>query len=433
MEYVFSIVIPIYNAEKFLKSTIESVIKQKNRNTEIILVDDNSTDSSIKICNFFNKKFNFIKLIKNKKNYGVGYCRNLAIKFASAEYIVFLDSDDALLDNSLNQLEKFIKINSSPEVIPVRFQKITYPQNNNKFIKDNLKNKSSKSLIKYVVKNKIPFSDCWFFVIKKKFLSENEINFPNSRFGESEIFVAKTICLMKRFACFQKKFYHKKDRINSLTHSSDYNTTKSVLNNLIQFNIFFNKNKFDILRKKFLQSYMQAIFGVLTALMILRKKNEINKLLKLLKKNEIIIKNLIKLPENINLKNIIDKEGPKEGLLKFIDLIKKKKMSNLKKINIKENIIFAYCRSQYSAATIKILNEKKISIKGIIDDNKNFINIDFMNLKTIDSKSLFWKYRKNLKNLIIIITHQKTNTFKKISNFLSKNKILKSKIYYIKY
>ena len=54
---------------------------------------------------------------------------------------------------------------------------------------------------------------------------------------------------MNSFACFNSKFYHKKDRINSLTHSNDYNTTYSVLNNLIQFNIFFNENNFDILKK----------------------------------------------------------------------------------------------------------------------------------------------------------------------------------------
>ena len=62
-----------------------------------------------KICSFYKKKFSFIKLINNKINHGVGYCRNQAIKNAKGKYIVFLDSDDELIKNSLNKLEKFIK------------------------------------------------------------------------------------------------------------------------------------------------------------------------------------------------------------------------------------------------------------------------------------------------------------------------------------
>ena len=88
---------------------------------------------------------------------GVGFSRNLGIKKARGKYVVFLDSDDALLENSLNNLEKFITINNSPDVIPVRYQKITYPQNNYKFIKDNKKNHDVKKLIKYVLSEKIPF------------------------------------------------------------------------------------------------------------------------------------------------------------------------------------------------------------------------------------------------------------------------------------
>ena len=77
MDIIFSVVIPIFNSEKLLPITLKSVINQRNDKTEIILINDNSSDKSKKICQSFKKKFNFIKLINNKKNYGVGYCRNL--------------------------------------------------------------------------------------------------------------------------------------------------------------------------------------------------------------------------------------------------------------------------------------------------------------------------------------------------------------------
>tara|TARA_Y100001958_G_C21190711_1_gene518928 strand:- start:82 stop:1383 length:1302 start_codon:yes stop_codon:yes gene_type:complete len=433
MDIIFSVVIPIFNSEKFLPITLRSVINQKNNKTEIILINDNSSDKSKKICQSFKKKFNFIKLINNKKNYGVGYCRNQAIKNARGKYIVFLDSDDELILNCLNKLEKFIKKNFFPEVIPVRYTKMTYPQNNDKFIKDNLNNHNSKKLIDYVLKSNIPFSDCWFFVIKKEFLDINKIDFPNSRFGESEIFVAKTLCLMNNFACFNSKFYHKKDRFNSLTHSSDYKTTYSVLNNLIQFNIFFNKKNFNNLKSKFLQRYMQGIFGVFTALIILRNKNEVKKISKLLDINKKNLVSFIKFPEKLDLLDLVKRFGSHKGLTTYVKLIKKIKISKIKHINSKKNKIFAYCRSQYTAATIKILKENKIQTIGIIDDNKKFKDSKFLNFKTMTSNDLFSKFKKNLENIVIIITHQKINTSNKIFNYLSMNKIDKRKIFKIKY
>ncbi len=433
MDYIFSIIIPIFNSEKYLSDTIKSVINQKNKKTEIILVNDNSSDSSRKICLYYKNKFNFIKLINNKKNFGVGYCRNQAIKNANGKYIVFLDSDDELINNSLNKLEKFIIKNFFPEVIPIKYVKMTYPQNNDKFIKDNLKNYSTKKLINYILKTNIPFSDCWFFVIKKEFLKFNNIVFPNSRFGESEIFVAKSICLMNSFACFNSKFYHKKDRINSLTHSSDYKTTYSVLNNLIQFNLFFNQNNFDVLKKKFLKRYIQSVFGVFTALLILRNKNEIKKLSKLLDIYKKSLFDFVKLPEKVNLLNLINKYGSNTGLSKYTKFIKDDKFSKIKNIDFKNTKIFAYCRSQYSIATLKILKEKKIHVIGVIDDNKQFKNSKFLNFKTMTSNDLFLKYKNELNNVVIIITHQKNNTSNKISKYLSMNKIIKRKIFRVKY
>tara|TARA_B100001063_G_scaffold124788_1_gene116633 strand:- start:3566 stop:4867 length:1302 start_codon:yes stop_codon:yes gene_type:complete len=433
MDVIFSVVIPIYNSEKFLTSTIKSVIQQKNKKTEIILVNDFSIDKSKKICLDFKKKFNFVKLINNKKNFGVGYSRNVAIKNSTGKYIVFLDSDDALCKNALNKLEKFIIKNSYPDLIPVRFKKITFPQNNDLFLKDNYKKSELKTLIRYVLNKDIPFSDCWFFVISRKLLKNKKIIFPNSRFGESEIFVAKTICYAKNYKCFRHNFYHKKDRGNSLTHSNDFETTYSTLINLIQFNDFYNKDNFTKLQKKFLNRYIQGIFGVFTALLILRNNIQLKKISNLLKKNPKNLDNLVKLPEKINLRNLINKKGSYHGLLAFISSIKKDKLNRLKKINLKKSKIFAYCRSQYSAATINILQEKKYQISGIVDDNKNFKKSKFLKFKTMSSNDLFKEYRINEKNTVVIITHQKTNTSKKITNFLINNKINKNKIFTIKF
>jgi len=104
---LFSVIIPIYNTELFLERCIKSILDQKHSKTEIILIDDCSTDRSLKICNFF-KKNPLVKIIIHKKNLGVSISRNDGIIAAKGKYILFLDSDDLLYPGCLKNLEKLI-------------------------------------------------------------------------------------------------------------------------------------------------------------------------------------------------------------------------------------------------------------------------------------------------------------------------------------
>lgn len=98
-----SIIVPIYNSEKFLYSLLNNLIQQTYKNIEIILVDDGSTDNSLKICNEFKKNDNRIKIL-SKENEGVSVTRNKGIDVATGEYITFLDSDDTLNSKYIEEL-----------------------------------------------------------------------------------------------------------------------------------------------------------------------------------------------------------------------------------------------------------------------------------------------------------------------------------------
>nr|WP_297939137.1 glycosyltransferase [uncultured Lachnoclostridium sp.] len=90
---LISIIVPIYNVERFLGQCIESIINQTYRNLEIILINDGSTDNSLEICQFYNKLDDRIILV-NKKNEGLGATYNLGIKKAKGEYIGLVEPDD---------------------------------------------------------------------------------------------------------------------------------------------------------------------------------------------------------------------------------------------------------------------------------------------------------------------------------------------------
>nr|WP_194191072.1 glycosyltransferase [Clostridium chrysemydis] len=100
-----SVVVPIYNVENYLDKCINSIINQSLKDIEIILVDDGSTDNSLKIIEDFKKRDNRIKVIQ-KKNGGQGSARNEGIKIASGEYIGFVDADDYI---DLDMYEKLYK------------------------------------------------------------------------------------------------------------------------------------------------------------------------------------------------------------------------------------------------------------------------------------------------------------------------------------
>lgn len=93
MGELVSIIVPVYNTEKYLQECVESICKQSYKNLEIIIINDGSTDSSGKICDEFARKDSRIQVI-HKKNEGVSVARNIGLEIAQGQYIGFIDSDD---------------------------------------------------------------------------------------------------------------------------------------------------------------------------------------------------------------------------------------------------------------------------------------------------------------------------------------------------
>ena len=105
-----SVIIPMYNAEKYIKRCIESVYRQDLdiNNFELLVVNDGSTDNSLEIVKDYFTSYKNIRFF-SQKNSGQGAARNLGIKHATGEYILFLDSDDFLLPQSINKILGIVK------------------------------------------------------------------------------------------------------------------------------------------------------------------------------------------------------------------------------------------------------------------------------------------------------------------------------------
>ena len=111
-----SVVVPVYNVEKYLEECLNSLLRQNMDEMEIVCVEDKSTDRSLCILKEYEQKDKRIKIVENKQNGGLAYSRNQVIKIAKGKYIVFVDSDDMLVDNALRELYEYAESNELEEI-----------------------------------------------------------------------------------------------------------------------------------------------------------------------------------------------------------------------------------------------------------------------------------------------------------------------------
>ncbi|WP_336066715.1 glycosyltransferase family 2 protein [Mesoflavibacter sp. CH_XMU1404-2] len=109
MQPLVSIITPMYNSEKFILKTINSVVNQTYSNWELLLIDDGSTDNTIQIVEGFKQKYTNIKLLQNQTNLGASKSRNKGILEAKGDYIAFLDADDLWKPNKLDLQIQFMQ------------------------------------------------------------------------------------------------------------------------------------------------------------------------------------------------------------------------------------------------------------------------------------------------------------------------------------
>ena len=174
---MFSIIVPIYNTEKYLDKCIQSVINQTYDDYELIMIDDCSTDSSFEIACKYSQ--NNIKIIKNKNNSGLSITRNAGIREASGEYIFFLDSDDYIDKNALSDLSDLIYRNEFPDII---YTKFIEEREKNRVIKCGYASEPNKlysreEFLKGELEKRTLYAAACFGIYKRKFIVHDKLYF----------------------------------------------------------------------------------------------------------------------------------------------------------------------------------------------------------------------------------------------------------------
>lgn len=115
-----TVFIPVFNCEMYIKESLESILNQTYKNLEILIVDDGSTDNTINIINQY--KDDRIKIIKNKKNMGIPYTRNVGLKSAKGKYLAIMDADDISLDSRIMKQVQFLEEHEDIDVVGSNYE-----------------------------------------------------------------------------------------------------------------------------------------------------------------------------------------------------------------------------------------------------------------------------------------------------------------------
>lgn len=213
-----SVIIPVYNTEKYLEKCLDSLFSQNFTDVEVICVDDGSTDNSLA----FLRKYQNIVILKQENN-GSGVARNEGLQHASGDYVLFVDSDDWVREDAFAKLFEAAERLKTDVLI---FGGLTYSKNKLR------KGRYGVSKIPHKYFNRIfckkDFKDdifkfpstAWTKLYKREFLIKNNIKFQEIKVGQDQIFFLKSMLYASKIAVFNEDLYcYRKKRAGSVTSS----------------------------------------------------------------------------------------------------------------------------------------------------------------------------------------------------------------------
>lgn len=233
---LISVIIPVYNAEKYLKKCLDSVLSQTYTNYEVILVDDGSTDASSTVCDEYASKYDSFVVI-HKTNGGASTARNEGIRRAKGDYIFFLDSDDWINEFAL---EKLIKTANDEGADLVFCEAKAIDDNKNIELEKNYGYKkfyetgNPYKIMEEMMENKEFHVAIWMLLVKREIFTDNDLFFKEGIIYEDMIISYQFFCLANRASHVREKLYFRRYRENSVMTSKK--TEKNIISAITVYN-----------------------------------------------------------------------------------------------------------------------------------------------------------------------------------------------------
>ncbi len=248
-----SVIVPVYNVEKYLKKCLDSLAKQTLSEMEVIIVNDGSPDNSDKIIAEYTKKYHHFSSYK-KKNGGLSSARNYGLKYAKGHYVAFLDSDDYVTYDMYEKMyEKAISNDFDMVVCDVNY---VFPDKS-WVASSNIKEDTTN--IKKVMNNIYPAA--WNKIFKRDLLIDNNLSFKESVWFEDIEFIYRVLPYIRSIGVIHQAFNQYVQRPGSITNTVNKKIYDYVynMNSIIKF--YKEKNLYDEYRKELEYSYVRHVYA----------------------------------------------------------------------------------------------------------------------------------------------------------------------------
>lgn len=260
----FSVIIPMYNVEKFVKECVFSVLAQTFTDYEVILVDDGATDNSGKVCDELAEKDSKVSVI-HQQNGGLSMARNAGVKKAVGEYVIFLDGDDYWSDKEM--LSKISQKLSVSEADVLVFNFVKYFEKNGKCeTKDNApvevptdKIEAAKTLLKSGLFN----ASACFKCIRRSLIVDNNLQFETGRLSEDIEWNGRLLILCKRLDCINESFYVYRRRSGSISHNLKEKNVQHLFDNIVKTYNYAEEYKLEEAFRRVYFSYVAYQYATL--------------------------------------------------------------------------------------------------------------------------------------------------------------------------
>ena len=239
---LISIIIPVYNTEKYIEECITSLLNQSLKEIEIICINDGSTDNSLKLLKDFEQKDPRIIVI-SQENSGPANARNIGLNSASADYIYFMDSDDYISNNFLESMYNKAKASKADIVINDNII-CFYEEDKNKtaaFIKNKFPDGTYKVTPEYIKKRDLN-NVLWSKIYKKSLIIDNKIKFPNIKTYEDCYFYSVILPLAKTVVQNNDETYYYRNHNTSITSRKNKNNNNDNLKAFEAIYLFYKQN-----------------------------------------------------------------------------------------------------------------------------------------------------------------------------------------------
>ena len=206
---LISVIVPVYNAEKYLKECLDSLIYQTYKNIEIICIDDGSSDHSLDILKLYQKKDNRVKVF-TQKNSGPSVARNVALDHANGDYISFVDADDFVAENFLEEAYRYAK-NENADLVQFEYEfytdRLGAVPSGRTVTPEIIEIHSHEERARLLMAEKVTYG-CWNKLYRHALLKEANVAYAEHVIYEEPLFVYPLLFYAKKIVITNDIFYY---------------------------------------------------------------------------------------------------------------------------------------------------------------------------------------------------------------------------------